>query len=142
MVKKTHRLNISIDENYCLLGIACDEPDYKLCWLINNNLSTEFKRIENIELFSAKAADKQSFTVFQFVDEATLLTYRIIKNRSDNGFFLDEFKAIDYIVHIQGDILQDEITDFIKEVSKIHSVRMCVPVDLAKIKDRIRLELW
>jgi len=142
MVKKSHKLNISIDENYCVLGIASDEPDFKLCWLINQNLSANFVRIENIELFYSRSDDKQSFAIFQHFDEATLLTYRIIRNRSDNGYFLEEFKALDYVVHIQGDILQDEISSFIKKVTAIPSVRLCVPVELSKVRNRIRLELW
>ena len=142
MARKIHKLNTSIDENYCILGIASDEPDYKLCWLINRELSTDFVRIDNLELFNKKADDKQLFNLFQYDDEATLLTYRIIKNRSDNGFFLEEFKNLDYIIHIQGEILQDEIAGFIQKVSKISSVRLCVPVDLGKIKNRLRLELW
>ena len=142
MARKIHKLNISIDENYCILGIASDEPDYKLCWLINNGLSTNFIRIDNLELFHMKAGDKQVFSIFQYDDENTLLTYRIIKNRSDNGYFLEEFKNLDYIVHIQGEILQDEIDYFIQNVSKIPSIRLCIPVDPGKIKNKLRLELW
>jgi hypothetical protein len=142
VARKTLKLITAIEENYCILGIASDEPDYKLCWLINHSLSTRFEKIENLELFHKKAGEEQQFPLFYYHDENSLLTYRIIKNRSDNGFFLEEFKNLDYIVHIQGEIFPEEIEQFIQRVSKIDSIRLCVPVDLRKIKNRIRLELW
>lgn len=140
--RKVHKLNIAIDENYCLLGLASDEPDYKLCWMVNNELSMGFERMDDLELYHKKTERKQHFTMFQYEDEDTLLTYRIIKNRSEDGFFLEEFKNLDYVIHIQGEILTDDIDLFIHKVSGLQSVRMCVPVDLSRIKNRIRLELW
>ena len=142
MASKKIILNTSVDENYCLLGIAADEQDYKLCWLINKELSTDFERIDDLEMYHKKTNSEQIFSIFQYYDEESLLTYRIIKNRSENGFYLDELKNLDYLIHIQGEIFPDEISGFIKEVSKISSVRLCIPVDLRKIKDKSRLELW
>ena len=142
MAKKTHILNTAIDENYCLLGLASDEKDYRLCWLINNELSTEFERIDNLELYLKKTDTSQIFSIYQYDDEDSLLTYRIIKNISENGYFLDKVKNLDYLIHIQGEILPDEISGFIKKISKISAIRLCVPVDLRKINDKSRLELW
>ncbi len=38
MAMKKHKLNVAIEEDFCLLGIVTDEPDFKLCWLINQSL--------------------------------------------------------------------------------------------------------
>jgi len=142
MARKIHKLSASIDENYCLLGIASDLPDYKLCWLINNELETNFERLDNLELYHKKLDEPQTFSIFQHNDEESLLTYRIIKNRSENGFFLEEVKNLDFLLHIQGEIFPDEITAFMKRVSGLPDIRLCIPVDLRKIREKFRLELW
>lgn len=139
---KKHKLSLSIDENYCLLGIVSDEPDYKLCFLLNQTSKMDFQRMDSLALFDAKAKLEQEFPLFQFENPRNLLTYRIIKNRSESGYFLPELKNIDYLLHIQGDLVESDIDRFIKEASALDQIRLCVPVDLGKVKNRDRLLLW
>lgn len=142
MSPKKHKLEVSIDEDYCLLGIVSDEPDYKLCWLINDRLKFSFTRTEDIVLYNKKIDEDQVFSIFLFDDEATMLTYRLIRNRGEAGYFLQDLRNIDYVLHIQGEIIQEDIKKLLKNIATVDSVRMCVPVDLRKIKDRERLQLW
>ena len=55
---------------------------------------------------------------------------------------ITELKNIDYILHIQGYINPDDIQKMITDLSSVKTIRMCVPVDLQKIKDQERLQLW
>jgi len=142
MAVKKHKLDMAIDEDYCLLGMVADEPDYKICWLINRALRTDFVRLDDLILYNRKHKTDQLFSIFAFTDEDSLLTYRIIKNRGDEGFFLDDLKNLDYLVHIQGEIYPEKISAFLKGASSITEVRMCVPVELAKIRNQERLLLW
>lgn len=142
MARKIHKLITSLDEKTYLLGLAVDEPDYKLCWLINNELSTDFERVDDLEIFHKKADEKQTFTIFQYFEEESLLTFRLINNRSETGYFLEEVKNLDFLIHIQGEISPDEISDFIKRISGISAVRLCIQVELDKIKNKLRLQLW
>ena len=142
MSPRKHKLSLSIDENFCLLGMVSDEPDYKLCFLLNEKAEAIFQRMDNLVLYDKKSDAEQEFSLFQFNNPKNLLTYRIIKNRSDTGFYLPELKNIDYLMHIQGEILESEIDHLIKLVSAMDQVRMCVPVDLSRVKNRDRLLLW
>ena len=142
MARKIHKLITSIDEKIHLVGLAADEPDYKLCWLINNELSTDFERVDDLEVFHKKTKEKQTFTIFQYSEVESLLTFRLINNRSETGYFLEEVKNLDFLIHIQGEISPDEISKFIKRISGIPAVRLCIPVVLDKIKDKPRLQLW
>jgi hypothetical protein len=142
MAVKKHKLDMAIDEDYCLLGIVADEPDYKLCWLINRTLSTNFVRLDDLMLYNRKHKTDQQFSIFAFTDEDSLLTYRIIKNRGDAGYFLDGLKNLDYLVHIQGEVYPEKISTFLQGTASIQEIRMCVPVDLAKIRNQERLLLW
>ena len=133
---------MAIEEDFCLLGIVSDEPDYRLCWLINQALGTEFQKLDDLELYHRKLEQEQVFSLFVFADDESLLTYRIIKNRAAEGYYLDELKNLDYLVHIQGEIASERITTFLKLTAAIPEVRMCLPVDLKKIRNKERLLLW
>jgi hypothetical protein len=133
---------MAIEEDFGLLGMVSDEPDYKLCWMLNQTLGTDFQKEDDLELYHQKLGDDQVFSVFSFTDENALLIYRIVSNRAENGFFLDELKNLDYVVHIQGEISREKIGAFLQGISTIEGIRMCVPVDLTKIRNRERLLLW
>jgi len=142
MAVKKHKLEVSIDEDFCLLGVVADQPDYRLCLLINRALGFNLLKQEDLSLYNRKLDQDQKFPHFEYFDDESLLTYRVIGNRAENGYFLDELKNLDYLVHIQGEILEKQIRSFLRTTAAIPDVRMCVPVDLSKIRNKERLLLW
>jgi hypothetical protein len=142
MAVKKHRLQMAMQEDFCILGLMTDEPDYKLCWRINQAMDLYFEKLDDLKLYHRKLETDRFFSIFTYHDDASMLTYRIINNRSDRGRFLDELKNLDFIVHIQGALSEDKIRDFIKNTAALPGIRMCVPIDLNRIRDRERLMLW
>jgi hypothetical protein len=142
MAVKKHKLKLAMEEDFCLLGVVTDDPDYKLCWRINQSLDMNFEKQEELRLFHRKMNEDQLFSNFSYHDEETLITYRLIKNRTAKGYFLDELKNIDYLIHIQGEINADRISEFMTSVGALEQVRMCVPSDLSRVKNKERLLLW
>jgi hypothetical protein len=142
MAVKKHKLILAIEEDFCLLGVVTDDPDYKLCWRINQSLDMNFEKQEELRLFHRKMNEDQLFSNFLYHDEDSLITYRLIKNRTEKGYFLDELKNIDYLIHIQGEINADRISEFMTSVGALEQVRMCVPSDLSRVKNKERLLLW
>ena len=131
-----------MEEDFCLLGVVADEPDYKLCWMINQALDMNFEKQEDLQLYHRKRNEEQVFSLFSYYDPDAMTAYRIIRNKSENGYFLDEMKNIDYLIHIQGEIHADRISDFMQSVNSLKPVRMCVPSDLSRIKNKERLFIW
>ncbi len=142
MAAKKHTLTVSADDEYTLLGISSDEPDYKLCWLINQKARFSLIRGEDISLYDKKNEKEQLFSFFQYMDENKHIVYRLIGNRAETGYFLPELSNIDYILHIQGDITAESVKEVMTLVSSVSSIRLCVPVDLKRIKSTDRLLLW
>ncbi len=142
MAVKKHKLEVAIDEDFCLLGMVAEQPDYRLNLLINRALGFNLLKQEDLSLYHKKLDQDQEFSLFEYFDEESLLTYRVIGNRAENGYFLDELKNLDYLVHIQGDILEESISTFIGKAAAIPEVRMCVPVNLIKLRNKERLLLW
>ena len=139
---KRHKLDMAIEEDFCLLGVVTDEPDYKLCWMINRALDMNFEKQEELQLYHRKLDEEQVFSLFSYHDNDAMISYRIIRNRAENGYFLDELKNIDYMIHIQGEINTNRISGFMLSVGALKPVRMCVPSDLSRIKNKERLLLW
>lgn len=142
MALKKHKLKVAIDEDFALLGVVSDQPDYKLCLLINRAHGFDLRKQDDLVLYHRKLDQDQKFSLFEYTDEESLLSYRVITNRRDEGFFLDELKNLDYLVHIQGEITEDHIASFFLKTAAMPDVRMCVPVDLNKIRNKERLLLW
>jgi hypothetical protein len=139
---KKHKLDMAIEEDFCLLGVVTDEPDYKLCWTINQLLNMNFEKQEDLQLFHPKLKQEQVFSLFSYPDDDAYITFRIIRNRSESGYYLDDLKNIDYLIHIQGEINALRISQFMLSVGALEAVRMCVPSDLSRIKNKERLLLW
>ena len=139
---KRHKLDMAIEEDFCLLGLVTDEPDYKLCWMINRALDMNFEKQEELQLYHRKLDEEQVFSLFSYHDNDAMISYRIIGNRAENGYYLDELKNIDYMIHIQGEINTNRISGFMLSVGALEPVRMCVPSDLSRIKNKERLLLW
>ena len=133
---------MAIEEDFCLLGVVTDEPDYKLCWTINLSLGMNFEKQNDLILFHKKINEEQDFSNFLFEDEEAMITFRIIKNRTENGYYLEELKNLDYLIHIQGEINTMKISGFMLSLGGLENVRMCVPCDLSRIKNHDRLLLW
>jgi hypothetical protein len=139
---KKHKLDMAIEEDFCLLGVVTDEPDYKLCWMINQSLRMSFEKQDDLKLFHKKIQEEQDFSNFLFEDEEAMITFRIIQNRTDKGYYLEELKNLDYLIHIQGEINTMKISNFMLSIGGLEAVRMCVPCDLSRIKNHDRLLLW
>ena len=103
--KKIHKLTVKEDYPFGLAGISSPENDYRLCWSLNQLLGISLMRVDNLEIFHKRLDDKQSFPQFEYFDEEKVLQYRLISNRSDSGYFLEEMVNIDYL-------LQDSLPDF------------------------------
>lgn len=142
MAPKKHKLSIAFDEDFGLLGLLSDEPDYKLCWLLNDQIHTDFNKVDDISIYQRKLEEEQLHSLFLYEDENSMLTYRLIGNRSESGYFLPELKNIDYLLHLQGELSTFNLQQLIDKINSLKSVRMCVPVDLNKLVHRDRLHIW
>jgi len=141
LAQKKHKLSVSFEDDYGILGLLSDEPDYKLCWLMNEHLNTGFSKVEDIAVFNKKAGADQLHSMFYYSDENAMLTYRLIRNRAQNGYFLTELKNMDYFLHIQGEVAALDTRNFIERINSLEAIRMCIPVDLTKIQQKDRFYL-
>lgn len=96
MKKRTHKLDFKPDYDFLLFGLVSDEHDYRLAWLINRTMEWDLKRTENLKIEHPGESLTQEFAHYTFADEKTHITYRLIGNRGENGYLLEELKNVDF----------------------------------------------
>ena len=112
------------------LGILTDEPDYRICWLLNQSFSWNLVRSDDILVTDKNSPVAQSFPCFENKSEQQSLI-RLISNRSKEGQWLTIFRQIDFLL-ITG---QDDEAGYLDELktsigTKIPQIRGLFKVPL------------
>ncbi len=139
--KKVHKLDLSIENEYYLFGISSHENDYRLCWGINNIMNIELAKSQSLKVQNKKIPGEQEFSIFSFEDDTRMVKYNLISNRCENGFFLEEFRNIDFVLQIIGSVSggrKDEIQNLIKSIS---FVTLIFEIDINNLKSKNKFAL-
>lgn len=135
-----HALDFSdfSEENYNLIGIHTTLEDFKLAYLLNNSLKTNFKRADYSLDFENKKG-KASYSVYSYLNEKYDFewylisnSYTEIKSNSDEALLfsaetkthlIPEKKNVDYFLKIVGDA---EFSYLKKSIEKLNGVPQIV----------------
>jgi hypothetical protein len=139
MPKKVHKLSEKEDYPFKLAGISSAENDYRLSWSLNQFLGINMVRIDNLEIYHKRLDDKQFFSQFEYFDEETLLQYRLVSNRSVNGYLMEEMTNLDYLLQISGDLDDGWMEDLIAKMNRIDGIILAFPLDPTTLKSRKKL---
>lgn len=139
MKKKSHKLSVEPDYRFFLIGISSHENDYHLCWAINQKLNLNLQKTANYISFNPKLKDNQEFSNFTFEDEERLLIYHLLSNRCDNGFLVEEFRNIDFLILVHGELPKDTKLKLIQELKEISIISTCFTLEPHTLKSRDRL---
>jgi hypothetical protein len=137
--KKIHKLTYEPDYNFRLIGISSHENDYRLSWALNQLLCLDLAKTSDYQV--AENADENTigFSCYSFDDDDTFLQYRLISNRCDNGFLLDEHKNIDYVLKVSGEIGPDTINQLVKKIRANSIVSLAFEIEVDKLKAKKKL---
>ena len=136
---KTEKLHISFDNIYDfkLIGISSTEKDYRLCWAINQALGIDLTRSSNEGI--ASRAHLSDFPYFEYIDEESGCTYRLLANRFENKILMKELKTIDYLFIIQGEgVTLHPITT---KLTGIEFIFLATEIEIAQLKEKDLLYL-
>jgi len=109
---------------FTIIGISSHENDYRLSWSINEQLRLAFAQGDSIVTDAGN-----EFTCF--VHEDDLQRLLLISNRCDNGFLLDKYKNFDFILKINAELTDAEMTEWLRNLKKVSlvSVAFHIPVN-------------
>jgi hypothetical protein len=106
------------------LGLLTDEPDYRVCWLLNHHFNFELVRTEDISVTDKNSPDIQSYTCFESIS-GHQPSVKLIANRSKAGLWLTVFRQVDFLLAVSGQDPAGQYLDELKSslASKIPQIR-------------------
>jgi hypothetical protein len=139
MKKRTHKLAVEHDYRFFLIGISSHENDYHLCWAINRKLNLNLQKRANYVLFNPKLNANHEFSFYAYEDEESFLIYYLLSNRCDDGFLVEEFRNIDFLMQVHGDFPAGSQEKMIRDLRSIPVISTSFAMDLRTLKSRDRL---
>ncbi|MRT15344.1 IPExxxVDY family protein [Vitellibacter sp. q18] len=155
-----HKLDMGdeLEEPFTLIAVHCSEEDYKMAYLLNQNLHTRFKRRRQDIDFPAKGK-AVTFPIFDFLDELSYSQYHLVANKCSsseqtvpnlgslfpetdsekNHFLLPELKKVDYFIKVYSDFELEPLQTFVSKINAIAQVVSAYVVEQTAIKSKNNL---
>lgn len=127
-------------EDTRLLGIVAPVKDYQLCWLLNQMFRFEFRMNNEIEIQLTKKQRKYYFPVYEYREPSSSLVHYLYNNQDDGEYLLPEFKHLDYLWLLKGDIVNiNSVNDMIASIKRINGVQLIIELTNEKVKNKEHL---
>lgn len=139
------------EDEYSLIGIHTTLEDYKLAYLLNKNLSTNFYKLKK-ELVIENNQNKVFFSIFNYQNITYEYDWHLIANSSktENStsenqlllttetktYLIPEKKNVDFFIKISGEVEPFFISKTIKKIKTIEQVITSYSIDTDSLKSR------
>lgn len=137
LLLNTEDLTNEFFEETRLLGIMAPVKDYQFCWNLNSSMQMDFRINNDIEIRLIKKKRKYFFSVYEFSEPMGSLAHYLYNNQYDGEYLLPEFRHLDYLWLMKGDIVTDQtLQETISSIRDIHGVQLVVELTNEKIKNK------
>jgi hypothetical protein len=129
-------------EDAILLGIVAPIKDYQFSWQLNQLLGFNFRVNNDIEIQLKKKQRKYFFAIYEYQVPSTSLTHYLYNNQFDGEYLLPEFKHLDFLWLIKGDVVQaEDLKILIQAIKTLAGVQLINELTNEKIKNKQHLIL-
>lgn len=140
LILDTQDITDGFFEDTRLLGIMAPMKDYQFCWRLNNMLGVDFRVNNEIEIQLKKKNRNYFFGLYEYREPATALEHYIYNNQFDGEYLLPEFKHLDFLWLMKGDIVTDEMLQQQTEgIRSINGVQLVMELTNEKIRNKEHL---
>ena len=123
-----------------LLGIMSPPKDYQLCWHLNSTMGMDFRINNDIEIQLNKKGRNYFFAVYEFNEATGALSHYIYNNQFDGEYLLPEFRHLDFLWLMKGDlVLDDSLHQTIETIRAISGVQLVIELTNEKIRNKEHL---
>ena len=120
-----------------LLGLVAPVKDYQFCWQLNNRLRFDFRINNEIEIQLTRRQRKYFFGVYEYQESGTSLQHFLYNNQFDGEYLLPEFKHLDFLWLLKGDVVGDEkLQDLLGSIRTVPGVQLVMELVQEKIKNK------
>ncbi len=130
-------LNEDFFEETRLLGITAPLKNFQFCWQLNNLIGFDFRLNSENEIHLKKKDRSYYFNIYQSQEPNSFLIHYLYHNQCDGEYLLPEFKHMDFLWLMKGDIVDDEKCIWIKNAIKsINGVQLVAELTNEQIKTK------
>jgi len=130
----------SFFEETRMLGIMAPMKDYQLCWQLNNLLGIDFRINNEIEIQLTKKNRNYFFAVYEYGELNTSLVHYLYNNQFDGEYLLPEFKHLDFIWLLKGDVVTEiSFQKLIESVRTIKGLQLILELTHEKLRHKEHL---
>jgi hypothetical protein len=127
-------------EDSLLLGIVAPVKDYQLSWQLNQLLGLNFRVNNDIEIQLTRKQRKYFFAIYEYAVPSITLVHYLYNNQFDGEYLLPEFKHLDFLWLIKGDVIQgDDLAALIQAIRALPGVQLVTEMTNEKIKNKQHL---
>ncbi|OIR05077.1 hypothetical protein GALL_128930 [mine drainage metagenome] len=130
-------LNEDFFEDTRLLGITAPLKNFQFCWQLNNLIGFDFRLNTDIEIHLKKKDRSYYFNIYQSQEPNSFLIHYLYHNQCDGEYLLPEFKHMDFLWLMKGDLVDEEKCNWIKQAIKsINGVQLVAELTNEQIKTK------
>ena len=127
-------------EDSVLLGIVAPAKDYQFSWQLNQLLGFRFRVNNDIEIQLTKKQRKYFFSIYEYAVPASSLVHYLYNNQFDGEYLLPEFRHLDFLWLIKGDLFpEEELKGLMQAIKTLPGVQLVNEMTNEKIKNKQHL---
>ncbi|MDI3318987.1 IPExxxVDY family protein [Pinibacter soli] len=124
-------------EDTRLLGIVAPVKSYQFCWQLNHLFRLNFRVNPDVEIPLTRKGRLYYFAVFEYREQNSALCHYLYNNQNDGEYLLPEFKHLDFLWLMKGDVVNDTtLHNVINSIKAINAVQLVTELTNEKIKNK------
>lgn len=142
-----------LEDDFSLIGIHSTEEDYRLAYLLNQNLNTKLTRFKYPLDFKDSISE---YPLFEYEDSSSLNNYYLINNKCNTkivsknkglfegnfntiSYLIPEKKEVDFFYKIDGCNNPLFLKKLVSELKNINQIITCYLIDSTTLKSKDNL---
>ncbi|MCX6286934.1 MAG: IPExxxVDY family protein [Bacteroidetes bacterium] len=111
---------------FTLAGVSCHLKDYRLSFLLNQNLHTGFRKMDDLT---------GNLSLYFYLDEECRNSYYLICNRSEEKVLFPELKQTDFVMLVEGPFKKTQLDRLLKTIRAIPNVLTAFEIQVSSLKN-------
>jgi hypothetical protein len=138
---KKAKLQIEPAFDFELLGIVSPIREYRMAWLVNQELDLNLVKADDLELEFLNAEKLEIAQYFLSLPHGfiQLLKNKAINSTQQLAYLIPELKNLDYFLLVQDETEELDLINFVKKLSQNPLVQSIVRIDISKLKSKENL---
>ena len=138
---KKAKLLVEPTFDFELLGLVSPIREYRMAWLINQEMDLNLVKADDLELEFLNAPKLEISQYFLSLPHGFI---QLLKNKALNSsqqlaYLIPELKNLDYFLLVQDETEQVQLSTFIDQLSKNSLIQSIVRIDISKLKSKENL---